>query len=169
MTTEKQDIIEAAIHLERDGHTFYLDVAARAANDAARQMFESLAEDELLHIGWIERNLSPSQEAARSAKKKTYDRLRGIFADMPESARETAASSEDDIEAINRAIKMEEKSRSAYTGWANETDSDELRDLCNTLADQETFHRQLLENTVQYLQHTGDWFMVAEGWHFDGG
>ena len=169
MAMEKRDIIEAAIQLERDGHKFYLDVAARASNDLARQMFESLADDELVHIDWIQRELSPGKETARVTKKKTYDRLRGIFADVPESAREVAASSEDDIEAINRAIKMEEESRSAYTNWADETGSDELRDLCNTLADQETFHRQLLENTVQYLQHTGDWFMVAEGWHFDGG
>ena len=169
MAMEKRDIVEAAIQLERDGHKFYLDIAARASNDLARQMFESLADDELVHISWIQRELSPDEETARAAKKKTYDRLRGIFADVPENARATAASSEDDTEAINLAIKMEEKSRSAYTKWASETGSDELRSLCNTLADQETFHRQLLENTLQYLDRTGDWFMVDEGWHFDGG
>jgi len=169
MRMEKRDIVEAAIQLERDGHTFYLDIAAKASNDLARKMFESLADDELIHIRWIERELSPGEETARATKKRTYDRLRGIFADAPDSVRKSAAASQDDIHAINAAIKMEEKSRAAYLKWAEETASDELRGLCNALADQETFHRQLLENTVQYLERTGDWFMVEEGWHFDGG
>ncbi len=169
MATGKQEIIRAAIQLEHAGRKFYLDVADKASSDLARRMFESLADDELLHIEWIAKNLSPREETARATKKKTYDRLRGIFADVPETVREAAASSKDDIEAINLAIKMEEKSCAAYIKWADETDSDELRELCNVLADQETFHRELLENTIQYLERSGDWFMVEEGWHFDGG
>jgi len=169
MATEKHEIIEAAIQLERDGHQFYLSMAAKASSDLARQMLESLADDELVHIEWIERELSPGEEVAVGTKKKTYDRLRGIFADVPEEFRNAAASSEDDIEAVNTAIKMEEKTRAAYLKWAEETDSDDLRNLCNVLADQESFHREVLENTIQYLESTGDWFMVEEGWHFDGG
>ena len=169
MATTKHDIIEAAIQLERDGHQFYLGLAAKASSDLARQMFESLADDELVHIEWIERELAPGEEVAVGAKKKTYDRLRGIFADVPEELRNAAASSEDDIEAVNSAIRMEEESRAAYLKWADDTDSDDLRNLCSVLADQERFHREALENTIQYLQSTGDWFMAEEGWHFDGG
>ncbi len=169
MATTKQEIIEAAVQLERDGHEFYLGVAGKASSDLARQMFESLADDELIHVEWIEKMLSPDAEVATATKKKTYERLRGIFADVSEALRDAAASSEDDVEAINTAIKMEEKSRAAYLKWADETDSDELCKLCNALADQESFHREILENTIQYLESTGDWFMVEEGWHFDGG
>jgi rubrerythrin len=169
MADEKQQIVDAAIQLERDGRTFYLDVATKSSSTRARQMFESLADDELLHIQWIEQMLSPGEAAATSAKKKTYERLRGIFADVPQSERQVFASSKDDIQAIRAAIAMEEKSRTAYLTWAEESSSDELRDLCTTLADQEAFHRELLENTIEYLEHTGDWFMMEEGWHFDGG
>jgi rubrerythrin len=169
MAEEKQQIIDAAIQLEQDGRKFYLDVAAKSPSDPVREMFESLADDELLHIQWIERTLSPGKETANTAKKKTYDRLRGIFADVPQNERKALASSQDDIQAINAAIAMEEKSRAAYTKWADEADTEELRALCTVLADYETFHRELLENTREYLESTGDWFMVQEGWHFDGG
>jgi rubrerythrin len=169
MATTKQEIIEAAIQLERDGREFYMGVAGKSSSDLARQMFESLADDELIHIEWIEKMLSPDEEVATATKKRTYERLSGIFADVPDSVRQGAASSEDDVEAINTAIKMEEKSRAAYLKWADETGSDELRKLCNALADQERFHREILENTIQYLESTGDWFMAEEGWHFDGG
>lgn len=168
MATEKQDIIRAAIQLELDGRKFYLGAAGGSSNDLARQMFESLADDELIHIEWIEK-LSAEKETARELKEKTYERLRRIFADADESKREAASSSKDDIEAMNLAIEMEEKSRDAYAKWAKHSDIDEIVNLCNILADQEAFHRELLENTIQYLEHTGDWFMKEEGWHFDGG
>jgi rubrerythrin len=169
MKQKKQDIVRAAIQLERDGRKFYRDVAANASSDLARQMFQSLADDELLHIEWIEKNIARPKETGRNAKKRTYDRLRGIFADVPNSVRQEAASSEDDIKAMNAAIKMEEKSRSAYLKWAEESAADDLRAVCAMLADQESFHRKLLENTIQYFQSTADWFMQEEGWHFDGG
>jgi len=168
MATEKQDIIRAAIQLELDGRKFYRDAAGKASNDMARQMFESLADDELLHVEWIEK-LSAKKKTAEEVKRRTYERLRGIFADAPESERAAATSSKDDIEAMKLAIKMEEKSRDAYVNWAQDSDIEEIVDLCNILADQEAFHRELLENTVHYLEHTGDWFMAQEGWHFDGG
>ena len=168
MATEKQDIIRAAIQLELDGRKFYRDAAGKTSNDLARQMFESLADDELIHIEWIEK-LSAEKETARKVKEKTHERLRGIFADAQESEREAATSSKDDIAAMNLAVKMEEKSRDAYVKWAEDSDTDEIVNLCSILADQEAFHRELLENTIQYLEHTGDWFMEEEGWHFDGG
>jgi rubrerythrin len=168
VTTAKQDIIKAAIQFELDGRKFYRDAAGRASNDMARQMFESLADDELIHIEWIEK-FSAEEKTAEEVKKNTYERLRGIFADAPETEREAAAASSDDIEAMKLAIKMEEKSRDAYLKWAQDSDTHETVDLCNILADQEAFHRELLENTINYLEHTGDWFMAEEGWHFDGG
>ena len=168
MATEKQDIIRAAIQLELDGRKFYRNAAGKASNDLARQMFESLADDELIHIEWIEK-LSAENKTAKAVKKKTYERLRDIFADVPESERKAAASSKDDTEAMNLAVKMEEKSRDAYVKWAEDSDADEVVNLCTILADQEAFHRELLENTIHYLEHTGDWFMAEEGWHFDGG
>ena len=168
MATEKHDIIRAAVQLELDGRKFYLEAAGRASNDLARQMFESLADDELIHIEWIE-NLSAEKTVAREAKEKTHERLRGIFADAQESEREAAGSSKNDIEAMKFAINMEEKSRDAYLKWAADADIDEVVNTCNILADQEAFHRELLENTIHYLEHPGDWHMMQEGWHFDGG
>ena len=78
MATDKQDIIQEAIQLERDGRQFYLDAAGKASSDLARQMFESLADDEVIHIEWINK-LSVEEGTAKNVKRKTYERLRGIF------------------------------------------------------------------------------------------
>ncbi len=168
MGMDRKDVMETAIQLERDGRKFYHNAAEKASNDIARQMFESLAEDEVRHIEWLE-SVSPGENTAGSVNRALYGRLRGIFKDAPETVMKAAASCEDDINAMRLAIEMEEKSAAAYATWAEESEADDVRELCEMLADVERFHRELIENSMEYLQHPGDWFMVEEGWHFDGG
>jgi rubrerythrin len=66
-------------------------------------------------------------------------------------------------------VEREEKSRKAYAEWAEEAEAEDVKQLCTVLADAERFHRELLENTKEYFQKPGDWFMQEEGWMFDGG
>ena len=64
---------------------------------------------------------------------------------------------------------MEEKSIAAYENWAEEAGDPEVAGVCRKIADIEKFHKTLLENTMQYLERTIDWFMQEERWSFDGG
>lgn len=168
MAASKDEVVRAAVQLERDGRKLYLDMAQKASNTMTRRMFESLADDETLHIEWIE-NLEPGAKNAGEANRDTYQRLRHIFADVSEAEKEKAASAEKDLEAIDVALDMEEKSRAAYAQWAEDSDNEEVQRLCVTLADVERFHRELLENSKEYFQKPGDWFMQEERWMFDGG
>lgn len=162
MAIGKQDIISAALQLERDGRKLYLDVAAKTSNAMVRRMFESLADDELRHIERIQQ-LSPGDKTAGEVNKELYQRLRHIFADMPAEVRRTAEVAESDVEALNLAIDMEVKSREAYLKWAEESDTEELSTPCNMLAEEERFHEELLENTREYLAYSIDWFLQDKG------
>jgi rubrerythrin len=168
MAVSKDEVVRAAVQLERDGRKMYLDMAQKASNAMTRRMFESLADDETLHIEWIE-NLEPGAKSAGEANRDTYRRLSHIFADVSETEKEKAASAEKDLEAIDLAVDMEEKSRVAYTEWAKESGDEEVQRLCTILADVERFHREVLENSKEYFQKPGDWFMQEERWMFDGG
>jgi rubrerythrin len=168
MGITKDEVVKAAAQLERDGRELYLDVAKKATNDLARTMFESLAHDELDHLHWVE-NLEPGVDTAEAANRELYDRLRPIFADVPEAKLRSFADSDDDVDAIGVAIGMEEKSIEAYDEWARECDDGPTRELCKTLVNIERFHRQVLNNTLEYFEHTPDWFMKEEQWNFEGG
>ncbi len=168
MALEKEEVLAAAKKLEIDGRNFYLDVASRSSNELARKMFESLADDEIKHIEWIDQR-SPGGYTAARAKKETYDRLKNIFADVPEEVRSSVEVSDDDMKAIDIALGMELKARDAYAKWGRETEDEEVRSLFTELTDIEQFHYDLLQNTKEYLEKTADWFMVEESWHFDGG
>jgi rubrerythrin len=165
--TGREEVAGAAVQLEKDGREFYLQAAAKTKSDLARKMFEGLAEDELHHVDWIEK-ISPGASTAQSANRGLYDRLKPIFADAPAGLRLSAELTDTDLEAIDIAIGMEEKSIAAYEKWATEDDSEDVQTLCKALAGQEHFHRQILENTKQYLDKTADWFMQEEQWNFEG-
>lgn len=162
------EALVAAIQLERDGQEFYLKAAAEASNVIAGRMFESLADDELRHIEWLQ-DLSPGVEDARAANETLYGRLRGIFADAPTEVRDGAALATDDVEAIDVAIGMEDKSAAGYAEWVEKGPTAAIRKLGQVLVGQERFHRQLLEKAKEYLEHPGDWFVQEERWDFEGG
>lgn len=164
----RKDVAAAAVQLEKDGREMYLQMAGRAANTETKKMFESLALDETDHIKWIQ-NTEPGVSAAEKANRRLYERLSHIFADVPEARLRKIAASEGDVEAINFAIDMENKSIAAYEKWAGDAADEDVRSLCRILVDIELFHRQVLENTLEYLEHSPDWFMEQEHWNFEGG
>jgi len=167
MTVTRDDVAKAAIQLERDGRGFYLEVAEKTRSNLTKKMFLSLADDELDHIQWIEKMI-PGAGAASEANRRLYDRLRPIFADVPEAKMRKIAQSDDDVEAINMAIGMEKQSVDAYEKWESEAAEEDVKTTCNVLAGVERFHIQVLSNTLEYLEHTPDWFMQEEQWNFEG-
>jgi rubrerythrin len=162
----KEEAVAAAKQLEVDGRTFYLESAAKASTEPLKKMFASLADDESNHLEWLDK-LAPGVESARAANEALYGELKDVFAEAPGT--KAAEGSGSDIEAIDIAIRTEEKSVEAYAEWVEKGDSEEVRSLGEVLVGQERFHRQLLENAKEYLQNPGDWFMQEERWNFEGG
>jgi len=167
MGETREDVVRAAVQLERDGRKFYLEAANRTPNEEVRKMFASLADDEADHARWIERAAADVDTAA-AVNRRLYDRLRFIFADVPEAKLRRIASSERDVDAIHFAISIEDRSVAAYETWARECEDADVRKLCQMLVGVERFHRTALENTLEYFEHTPDWFMKEEQWNFEG-
>jgi rubrerythrin len=167
MALTKDEVVKAAAQLERDGYDFYVEVAKKATNAQAKAMFESLADDEVDHLRWIER-AEPGVNTAEAANKELYQKLAPIFADVPAEERGSLGDAPSDVEAIHAAIAIEEKAAAAYGDWLNQCDDPDVRRLCATLVGVEKFHKQVLENTLEYFEHTPDWFMQQEQWNFEG-
>jgi len=162
----KEEAVAAAKQLEVDGRRFYLEAAGKASTEPLKKMFASLADDESNHLEWLDK-LAPGVESARAANEALYGKLKDVFAAT--AGAKAAEGSGSDIEAIDVAIGMEDKSVEAYAEWVEKGDSEEVRSLGGVLVGQERFHRQLLENAKEYLQNPGDWFMQEERWNFEGG
>ena len=165
---ELRTILETARQTEQDGLKFYEDAAAKTANPLANRMFESLAEAEEKHLAMVE-SLAAGDFRVTPYVGEFPETLRNVFADMPESLRAKAVSNPGDLEVLNLAIEMEDRSLAFYRGWAGKAAAPEARKLCERLAAEEEDHWKILTGTAEYLENTGNWFMVQEGWTFDGG
>jgi rubrerythrin len=168
---KREAILQAAIKLEEDGRKFYLAMAGDAANDMARRTFESFAKDEANHIAWIRDvlaaggNIPPADDAANAV----YASVKKIFARVPVSKKGKLGTSKDELKALKTAQGKEEASIKAYLKWADASTDPDIQALFTSLVAVERLHRDLLVNTREYLERTGDWFMVEEQWSFDGG
>jgi rubrerythrin len=160
--------IEAAKQLERDGIAFYSEAASKAATEAMRRTFLSLAEDERKHLAWLEAK-SPAAPPPASLNRSLYAGLKDIFAGASGEIRAKLGGMADDIRAIDFAIGMEAKSIEAYSTWERAGESGAVRELGRVLVGVERFHKQLLENAKEFLASPGDWFMLEERWNFEGG
>ena len=161
----KEEAVAAAKQLEVDGREFYLKKAETASSAPVKEMFASLADDEAKHLEWLDKML-PGIESASGANKELYGKLESVFKGA--EAEITADGAKGDIEAIDVAIGMEEKAIDGYQVWATSGESDDLKKLGSVMVGVERFHRQLLENTKEYLSKPGDWFLQSERWNFEG-
>lgn len=167
MAVTKDEVLKTAVQLERDGYDFYMKAARNAGSGLSKETFESLAQDELKHIEWIEQYVTAEFTAADS-NKELYRKLRPVFADIAEEDRSTAGSAADDLAALSFAVEREETAKNAYAGWAESVGDAEVKALCVKLVDMEAFHKELLENVIEYLGHPHDWFLREERWVVEG-
>jgi rubrerythrin len=165
---ELRSIVETARGTERDGKRFYSAFAAKTPNPLARRMFEGLAAAEDEHLRLIEQ-LAAGEFKTPGARDELVCRLAGVFADVPAEVREQAAAASGDTEVLKVGLDMEDRSLAFYRKWAASAASSEARALCERLAAEEEGHWKLLRGTLDYLDETGNWFMVQERWSFDGG
>jgi rubrerythrin len=168
MGITREDVINTAIKLENDGIKFYRSIASKTHNELTRKMFESLADDEMKHIEWIN-NLAPNVKTSGEFNEKLYARLKIIFAEPTDKIKETARGTDDDIKAIDIAIGMEIQTQNEYLRFSDEAEDPDIEKLFTILADVERFHADVLRNSKEYLNNPHDWFMQEEGWMFDGG
>jgi len=167
MSPTPDEFLNTAIQFERDGFDFYTGAATKAVSDLAKAVFESLAQDELRHIGFL-KTLSAGEATVRSESQALAERLRPIFKAASEAVREAAEVAVDDVEALNLGVERENAAVRAYTDAAQAAEPGEFRHLCEVLVGVEQGHRQLLENVIEYLEHPDSFFLREERWIVEG-
>ena len=163
-----QTVVETARKTEIDGKAFYAKSAAGTANPLAKKMFETLVLAEQKHLEFIDQLASGEFDAP------DYDRhfsrnLATAFSEMPEGVKDQAGKTDDDIQALDVGIEMEDRSMAFYREWSEKASDELVRRFCARMYAEEEDHWRTLQNTRSYLADTGNWYMVQEGWSFDGG
>jgi rubrerythrin len=169
----QKEALAMAIEMEKKGQEFYKMTAERASDKLTRSVFEFLANEELKHIEAIKNfydaeiagtktdfngtigNYSPN--SAKRAIKRLFDGLdKKAPADKP------------DLEAYRFGRDFEKNGEKFYREAAAEATDPQVKKLFEFLIEEEMRHFQMIDDSLAYLEDSGEWFHRMEKWHVEG-
>lgn len=154
-----KEAIKTAIQMEKDGHSFYKKAAAQTTSEMGKSIFESLANDELVHLDvfqkMFEDKISKSEwnQLVNSSKK---------YADMPIFPKDLKAvegtnPDTNELDALRMGMDSEKEAIDYYTTLKENTSQD-VQEIINKIIQQEKNHYSILEQEFNHLNKTGFWY-----------
>ncbi len=176
MVTEQNKILEAlqiAIQMEIDGKEYYLKASRESSNELGKKLLESLATEEDTHRQKFEeiygairgKKAWPVSDFQPDGGK----RLRTIFARATEDMGSNIKALTTELDAIQAAMDMENKTHDFYKSQGGNATHDAERDFYETLAAEEREHHLILLDYYEYLKDPAGWFVRKEHPSLDGG
>ena len=176
MVTEQDKTLEAlkaAIQMEIDGKEYYHRLSQSSGNQRGRELFQSLAAEEDIHRQRFEQ----IYDAIRSKKvwpkidfvSDRGEGLRTIFAKATEEMGSAIKAPATELDAIQKAMEMENKSYDLYRSRSQNATRYAERDFYKALAAEERGHHSVLLDYYEYLKDPAGWFVRKEHPSLDGG
>jgi rubrerythrin len=158
--TDIKDAIKTAIQMEKDGYSFYKKAAAQTKSEAGRDIFESLAQDEEVHLDVFQKMFQERigreewDDLVNSSKK--YQDI-PIF---PKDLKSVEGANPDvnDLDAIRMAMDSEKEAIDYYTEIWTLVTEEEVKKIINKIIDQERNHYFLLQQEFDHLDSAGSWY-----------
>jgi len=155
-----KEAIKMAIQMEKDGYAFYQKAAAQTSSEMGRGIFESIAEDELMHLNVFEKmfedEVGNEEWNALLDSSKKYAEIK-IFPKDLESV-EGANPDTNELDALRIAMDAEKEAIDYYTDIRDKTEDEEAIKIIDEIIEQEKNHFLILEGEFNHIQTTGYWF-----------
>lgn len=176
METEQEKTVAAlkfAIQMEIDGKEFYQKASRESSNELGKNLLHSLAGEEDLHRRKFE-EIYRVIERKKEWPKTDFQpdggqRLRTIFARAIEEKSLSAGSLSTELNAVQKAMDMENKTHDFYKSRGEEAIYNAEKDFYLTLAGEEKEHYLVLLDYYEYLKDPAAWFVSKEHPSLDGG
>ena len=176
METEQDKTLEAlqiAIQMEIDGKEYYLKASQESSNELGKNLLQSLAAEEDIHRQKFEQiyNAIRNKKAwpVTDFQPDGGKRLRTIFARATEEIGSNIEAPATELDAIQIAMDMENKTYDFYKSQGKNANYDAERDFYQTLAAEEREHHLVLLDYYEYLKDPAGWFVSKEHPSLDGG
>ena len=176
MVTEQDKTLEAlqiAIQMEIDGKAFYLKASQESGNELGKKLLQQLATEEDNHRQKFEK-IYDTIRTKKAWPETDFQpdggkTLRTIFAKQTEQLGSTKKAPATELDAVQTAMDMENKSYDFYINRSKNTTYAVERDFYETIASEEKEHHIILLDYYEYLQDPAAWFVKKEHPSLDGG
>lgn len=161
-----------AIQMEIDGKQYYRKASQKSSSRAGRELFEWLAAEEDKHRQKFEAiyNAVKSKKGWPDVDVQPLcaEGLGTLFSRAVKEAELNVRTSSSELDAISRAMDMENKTLEFYQSQTMKTDYEAAKKFFATLAAEEKGHYLALVDYREYLVDPAGWFRKAEHHTLDG-
>lgn len=167
-----------AIELENKGYEMYSQTEAKMSNPLAKDVFSSLAQRELIHLGRV-KEFYKSLTGETTLKSEWLDEvsipptkrelLKAITDKLKNNLSKKITSQGDVNEAYLVAEGLERDSFELYEKISKESADVLAKKFYAALAMEEREHYDILDETQLYLNDPQEWFRRQEKWIVEGG
>jgi len=165
-----QKALNTALIMEKTGYDLYMKAAGRTQNKLGKSTLEAIAAKELDHIKAIEefaqKNLNKAIESIRPKSKKEY--IKPIMDKLSKYLDENITEDSDLEKAYKAAMGLEKGTYSFYKDLAARSGDAQAKQFFEFLMGEENTHYELLNETLEYLNHPANWYREQEKWIVEG-
>jgi len=157
---EVKNAIKTAIQMEKDGYAYNKKASAQTSSDMGREIFDSLANDEQLHLEVFQKlfedriNKSEWNNLVNSSKK--YAEIDIFPKDLQQI--EGANPDTNELDAIKIAMDSEKDAIEYYGKIKEKTKEEDIKRIINEIIEQEKNHYSILQEEFEHLTKTGYWY-----------
>lgn len=176
MTSEQDKTLkglQGAIQMEIDGKAYYLKTSRESANELGKKLLSKLAAEEDLHRQKFEQIYNAIKDKrgwpTTDFQPDSGKGLRTIFARATEEMGTRVKAPATELDAIETAMGMENKTFDYYTRQGTDASQDAEKEFYFTVAGEEKEHYLILLDYYEYLKDPAAWFVQKEHPSLDGG
>lgn len=155
------NIFEFGKRMEKDGETYYRELAEKCNNKSLKNILMMLADDEVKHYTVLKE--MAEGEIPKMSETKILNNVRNIFEEAKESSRDFSFDITQ-AELYKKAWDLEKKSEEFYLEKSEIAENREQRMMLKRLASEEQQHYWILENVIEFISQPDNWLENAE-WH----
>ena len=165
-------VMQTAVQMEIDGKAFYLKAAEMSGNALGVKLFTQLAAEEDIHRRAFE-NIAHATQAKQGWGEVAFNadqavELKTVFAAAAEELGTAVKVAQTELDAVQTAIGMENKSYDLYKEAGQTAASAAEKELLERLAAEESGHRSTLTDYFEYLSDPSSYFQNKEHHSMDG-
>jgi len=165
------DALRFAIEYEQQGEAYYREAAGKTRDLFARKALLFLADEEIEHIGKIERFnaylLGTAEFDLDAECRPTAPEKAAAFIAGAKTEGKTAEAADlSDLAVYDLAMVTETQGFEMYASVRDSSGDERLKRFFAWLADEEVVHYKLLAGSKKYLEDQSYYFEEAGGWIF---
>ena len=145
---EIREILKKAYQIEVDGYTFYSMAADRATKSAVQELFAKLARDEVQHKAYLQAVIGNYEKKGIAAfHLNLRDPDLKAFTDtiFTQKFKQQAEGADFELGVLSIGMTLETNAIQYFSGAAERTTEEEVRDFYHFLADWERQHLEALQ------------------------